>query len=138
MNTWNLMYLTILRNIKRKQFRRISSCQNQNMTWKQDIKVKLAIFRRNLYIMNVLKNIWCIYDVEITSKYSKFYVNILFSSHILILTRWYSLEFRNCFRSINTWNGNFQDSFKTRNRLFISAFSICMTAPLKVTLVSWG
>ena len=26
--------------IKRKQFRRISSSQNQNMTWKQDIKVK--------------------------------------------------------------------------------------------------
>ena len=39
----NLMYLTILRNIKRKQFRRISSCQNQSMTWKWDIKVKLAI-----------------------------------------------------------------------------------------------
>ena len=28
------------RNVKRKQFRRISSCQNQNMTWKQDIKTK--------------------------------------------------------------------------------------------------
>ena len=36
-------------NIKRKQFRRISSCQNQNMTWKQNIKVKLAIFWRNIY-----------------------------------------------------------------------------------------
>ena len=27
-------------NIKQKQFWRISSCQNQNMTWKQNIKVK--------------------------------------------------------------------------------------------------
>ena len=37
---WNLMYLTILRNTKQKQFRCVSSCQNQNMTWKQDIQVK--------------------------------------------------------------------------------------------------
>ena len=28
---WNLMYLTIIRYIKRKQFWRISSCQNQKM-----------------------------------------------------------------------------------------------------------
>ena len=26
--------------------------------------------------------------------------------------------------------GNFQDSFETRKRLFINAFSICMTLPL--------
>ena len=26
---------------------------------------------------------------------------------------------------------NFQDTFETRKRLFISAFSICMTVPLK-------
>ena len=28
-------------NIKQKQFQRIYSCQNQNMTWKQDIKWKV-------------------------------------------------------------------------------------------------
>ena len=38
--TRNLTYLTILKNVKRKRFRRISSCQNENMTWKQDIQVR--------------------------------------------------------------------------------------------------
>ena len=28
---------------------------------------------------------------------------------------------------------NFQDTFETRKRLFISAFSICMTVPLRKT-----
>ena len=27
---------------------------------------------------------------------------------------------------------NFQDTFKTRKRSFISTFSICMTVPLKI------
>ena len=31
---------------------------------------------------------------------------------------------------------NFQDNFETRKRLFISAFSICMTVPLKKSSVA--
>ena len=31
---------------------------------------------------------------------------------------------------------NFQDTFETRKRSFISVFSICMTAPLRVSSVS--
>ena len=30
---------------------------------------------------------------------------------------------------------NFQDTFETRKRLFISAFSICMTVPLRGVII---
>ena len=34
------------------------------------------------------------------------------------------------YRIINTWNPNFQDTFETHKRSFISAFSICITVTL--------
>ena len=59
----NLMYLTILRNIKRKQLWRVSSCKNQNMTGKQDIEVQTC------YISTYL---WCRYYIKMQFNFNKF------------------------------------------------------------------
>ena len=51
-----------LYDIKQKQFRRISSSQNQNMTWKQDIKVNLI-----KWFSKVILTRW--YSVELFLSY---------------------------------------------------------------------